>query len=79
LFKDTLSILVFISLSDLSLLSTLELSVGVIKKLKVEQESELELDLVSSEVSIVSELEFELTKISIKVLKIVLVFSLIYR
>jgi hypothetical protein len=49
------------------------------KNLRVEPKSKLEPDLVSSEVSIVFELELELIKISIRILRIVLVFSLIYQ
>jgi hypothetical protein len=74
-----LSILVFMSLSDLSLLSTLELLVAAIEELRVELESESEPDLVSSGVLIVSKLELELTEISIRVLRVVSVFLLIYR
>jgi hypothetical protein len=73
-----LFILVFISLSDLSLFSTLELPVAVTEELRVELESESELDLVSSKISIISKLELKLTKISIRVLRVVSVFSLIY-
>jgi hypothetical protein len=74
-----LFILVFISLSDLFLLSTLEPLVAATEELRVELESESELDLVSSEVSIVSESELELTEISIRVLRVVSVFLLIYQ
>jgi hypothetical protein len=58
-----LSISVFISLSDSSLFSMLEILVAAIKELRVELESELELDLVSFEVLIVSEFKLELIKI----------------
>jgi hypothetical protein len=74
-----LSISVSISLSDLSLFSMLEFLVAVIEKLKVKLESESKLDLVSFEILIVSKLELELTKISIRVLRIVSVFLLIYQ
>jgi hypothetical protein len=57
----------------------LEPLVAVTEELRIKLESESELDLVSSEVLIVSELELKLTEISIRVLKLVLVFSLIYR
>jgi hypothetical protein len=70
---------VSISLSDLSLLSTLEPLVAAIKELRVELELESELDLVSFKISIVSELELELIEISIRVLRIALVFLLIYQ
>jgi hypothetical protein len=66
------------SLSDSSLLFMLEPSVAVIKELRIEPESESEPDLVFSRVLIVSELKLKLTEISIRVLRIVLVFSLIY-
>jgi hypothetical protein len=79
LFKNISSISVFISSSDLFLLFMLELLVAVTEELRIEPRSESELDSVSSEVSIVSELELELIKISIRVLRIVSVFSLIYR
>jgi hypothetical protein len=57
----------------------LEFLVAVIEKLKVKLESESKLDLVSFEILIVSKLELELTKISIRVLRIVSVFLLIYQ
>jgi hypothetical protein len=67
------------SLSDLSLLSTLELLVAATEELRIKPESESELDLVFSRVSIVSKSKLELTEISIKALRIVSVSSLIYR
>jgi hypothetical protein len=79
LFKNILFISVSISSSDLSLLSMLELLIAVIKELRIELESELELDSVLSKVSIVSELELELIKISIRILRVVSIFSLIYQ
>jgi hypothetical protein len=79
LFKNILFILVFIFLSDSFLFFTLELLVAAIEELKVKLESELEPDLVLSKILIVSELELELIKISIRVLRVVSVFSLIYR
>jgi hypothetical protein len=78
LFKNILSILVFISLFDLFLFSILEPLVAAIEELRIELELESELDLVSSKVLIVSKSELELTEIFIKVLRIVLVFLLIY-
>jgi hypothetical protein len=74
LIKNILSSLVSISLFDLFLLFTVEPSIAVTEELRIEPESESELDLVSSEVLIVSELELELTKISIRVLRVVSVF-----
>jgi hypothetical protein len=74
-----LSISISISLSDLSLFFILEFLVATIEELKVEPESELEPDLVSSGVLIISESELELTEISIKTLRVVSVFLLIYR
>jgi hypothetical protein len=74
-----LSTSVFMSLSDLSLLSTLELLVAATEELRIKPESESELDLVFSRVSIVSKSKLELTEISIKALRIVSVSSLIYR
>jgi hypothetical protein len=65
-------------LSDLSLLSTLELSITATEELRVKLESKLEPDLVSSRVLIVSESELEPIEISIRALRIVLIFSLIY-
>jgi hypothetical protein len=67
------------SLFDSSLLSTLEPLVAVTEELRIKPESESEPDLVSSGVLIVSELKLELTEISIKVLRVVSVFLLIYR
>jgi hypothetical protein len=55
-----LSILVFISLSDLLLFFTLELLVAVIEELRVEPESESKLDSVSFKISIVFESELKL-------------------
>jgi hypothetical protein len=78
LFKNTLSILVSMSSSDLSLLSTLEPSVTVTEELRIELESESEPDSVSSRVLIVSESELKPIKISIRALRVVSVFSLIY-
>jgi hypothetical protein len=72
------SILVSMFLSDLSLLSTLELSITATEELRVKLESKLEPDLVSSRVLIVSESELEPIEISIRALRIVLIFSLIY-
>jgi hypothetical protein len=66
-------------LSDLSLFSTLELSVAVMEELRVKPESESESVSVSSGVLIVSELELEPTEISIRVLKVVSVSSSIYQ
>jgi hypothetical protein len=57
----------------------LKLLVAVTEELRVELESESKLDLVSSRVSIISELELELIEISIRVLRIVSVSSIIYR
>jgi hypothetical protein len=74
-----LSILVFISSSDLSLFSTLKLLVAVIEELRIEPESELEPDLVLSKISIISKSEFKPTEISIRVLRVVLVSLLVYR
>jgi hypothetical protein len=74
LFKNTLFILVFISL-----FSILELLVAATEKLRIELESELELDSISFEILIISESKLKLIKISIRVLRIVLVFSLIYQ
>jgi hypothetical protein len=74
-----LFILVSMSLFDSSLLSTLEPLVAVTEELRIKPESESEPDLVSSGVLIVSELKLELTEISIKVLRVVSVFLLIYR
>jgi hypothetical protein len=68
-----LFILVSISLSDLSLLFTLEPSIAAIEEL------ESELDSVSSKVLIVSKLELKPTEISTRVLRVVSVFSSIYR
>jgi hypothetical protein len=79
LFKNLLFTSVSISLSDLSLLSILELSVAVIEKLRVESESKSELDLVSSEISIVSKLELELIKMPFRLLRVVSVFLLMCR
>jgi hypothetical protein len=73
------SILVYISLSDLFLLSMLKPLVAVTEELRIEPESESELDSVSSGVLIVSESELELIEISIRVLRVVSVSSLIYR
>jgi hypothetical protein len=67
------------SLSDLSLFFTLEFLVAVTEELRVEPELELEPDLVFSGVLIISKSELKLTEISIKALRIVLVFLLIYR
>jgi hypothetical protein len=53
---------------------TLEPSVAAIEELRVELESESKLDLVLFKILIVSELELELTEISIRVLRIVSVF-----
>jgi hypothetical protein len=74
-----LFILVSMSLSNLSLFSILELLVAATEELRIEPELESELDLVSSRVLIVSELELKLIKISIRALRVVSVFSLIYR
>jgi hypothetical protein len=71
--------LVSIFLSDSSLFSTLEPSVAATEELRIELESESKPDLVSSGVSIVSKSELEPTKISIRVLRVVSVFLLIYR
>jgi hypothetical protein len=57
----------------------LEPSVAATEELRIEPESESEPDLVSSGVSIVSELELEPIEISIKALRIISVSSLIYR
>jgi hypothetical protein len=74
-----LFISVFISSSNSSLLFTLEPSVAAIEELRIKLESESELDLVSSEVSMISKLEFKLIEISFRVLRVVLISSLIYR
>jgi hypothetical protein len=79
LFKNILSILVFMSLSNSSVLFTLEPLVAVTEELRIKPESESELDSVSFGVLIISKLELKLIEISIRVLRIVLVFSLIYR
>jgi hypothetical protein len=71
--------LVSIFLSDSSLFSMLEPSVAATEELRIELESESKPDLVSSGVSIVSKSELEPTKISIRVLRVVSVFLLIYR
>jgi hypothetical protein len=55
----------------------LEPSVAITEELRIKPKSEL--DLVSFEVLIISELELKPTEISIRVLRIVSVFSLIYR
>jgi hypothetical protein len=74
-----LFILISIFLSDSSLFSMLELLVAVTEELRIKLESESELDLVSSEVLIVSKLKLEPIKISIRVLRVVSVFLLIYK
>jgi hypothetical protein len=79
MFKDLLFISVSISLFDLFLLFTLKLLVAAIEELRIELELKSELDLVSPDVSIVSELELELIEILFRLLKIVSVFSLIYQ
>jgi hypothetical protein len=72
-----LSISVFIYSSDSFSFSMLEPSVAITEELRIKPKSEL--DLVSFEVLIISELELKPTEISIRVLRIVSVFSLIYR
>jgi hypothetical protein len=57
----------------------LEPSVTATKELRIKPESESELDLVLSEVLIVSKLELKPIKISIRVLRVVLMFLLIYQ
>jgi hypothetical protein len=74
-----LFISVSIPLSNLFLLSMLEPLVTVIKELRVEPELESELDLVLSEVLIVSKLELKLIKFPFRLLRVVSVSLLIYR
>jgi hypothetical protein len=57
----------------------LEPLVAATKELRIKPESESEPDLVLFEVLIISKLELKLTEIFIRVLRIVLVFLLIYR